>query len=168
MKNFSHLSSDNLSILTDAPALITILVGGADGNLDQTELDWAHKLTEIRGYAHNESLREYYDVIHHSFDNRVATLLAELPTTLADREKSISALLSNINGVLPSLDEQVAYRLYQSLVSFAEHIAKSSGGFLRFLSVSKAEENWMHLPMIAPIAEPASLKRDTTEAEEDK
>ena len=165
MKNFAHLTSDELRTLTDAPALITILVGGADGNLDKAELDWAHKLTEIRGYASNELLRDYYDVIHLNFDNRVAELQANLPTEQHEREQSISAQLADINSIMPKVDATVAFRLYESLISFSEHIAKSSGGFLRFAAVSRAEEQVMHLPMITPIAKPADIEANTDQTE---
>lgn len=154
MKYFEHLSAEKIQTLTEAPVLITILVGGADGNLDQAELDWANRLTEIRGYSHNESLREYYDLVHADFQDKVAATLANLPTEQDARESAISDRLSKINDILPHVDGAVAYRFYTSMLSFADHIARSSGGIMRFMSVSRAEKNWLNLSMINPVAQP--------------
>lgn len=154
MKYFEHLSAEEIQTLTDAPVLITILVGGADGNLDQAELDWANHLTEIRGYSHNESLRGYYDLVHVNFPEKINAALAALPAEQADREAAISERLSAINDILPKVDPSVAYRFYSSMLSFAGHIAKASGGFMRFMSVSGAEANWLSLSMLNPVAQP--------------
>ena len=58
---------------------------------------------------------------------------------------------NELKDVLPLLDNEIGHQIYDSLTSFAKHIAKASGGFLRFASISKAEKEWIHLPMIDPI-----------------
>jgi tellurite resistance protein len=47
---FKPLSENEKSELSDALALITVLIAGADGNFEKEELEWAEKVTHIRSY----------------------------------------------------------------------------------------------------------------------
>ncbi len=145
---FSRISTAQLETLEDALALIMILIAGADGEIDAKEFNWAEKLTNIRSYAKPKALNDFYGRVHAKFTRQVETLLNELPTDLAEREKVISKELSKINYILPRLENEIAYKIYKSYLSFAQHVAKASGGFLGFGSISYAEKQLIHLPMI--------------------
>lgn len=149
---FSSLSQIQSDQLKSAPSLITILVAGADGDIDHQELNWAEKLTKIRSYSDaTESLNGFYAAVDASFLEDFELALKELPQELSQREMVISVRLAKLNKILASLDNATAYTLYLSFVSFAEHIAKASGGFLRFGSISSQEKKWISLPMLNPI-----------------
>lgn len=151
IQHFENLTPEEFGSLKDALLRITILIAGADGTIDENETDWAEKLTEIRGYAHRENLRDFYDEVHLDFLPRLKQMIEALPADVEQRSQLLSDELAKLNEILPKLEHKIAYQLYQSLVSFASHIAKASGGFLRFMSISKAEEKWIALPMIHPI-----------------
>ncbi len=148
---FSGLNEVQLAKLKDALGLITILVAGADGTIDEQELNWAEKLTHIRTYVEPAELNAFYEEVEKDFDGSYKDFLKELPDAIADREKEISKRLGELNHVLACLPNSVAYQLYTSFTSFAKHIAKASGGFLRFGSISSEEKQWINLPMINPI-----------------
>ncbi len=149
---FTSLTQEQTDQLKSAPSLITILVAGADGNIDSQELNWAEKLTRIRSYADTtESLNGYYAEVDASFSEDFANALKELPQELSAREMAISSKLADLNQILSKLDNATAYALYTSFTSFAEHIAKASGGFLRFGSISSEEKKWISLSMLDPI-----------------
>lgn len=149
---FAALSEGQIEQLKAAPTLITILVAGADGTIDSQELNWAEKLTHIRSYADaHEGLNEFYASIEPTFSSSLEDTLKALPVSQSERESSISNSLAGLNKVLAILDNATAYSLYKSFTSFAEHIAKASGGFLRFGSISSDEKKWITLPMIDPI-----------------
>ncbi len=149
---FSNLSQTQSDQLKSAPSLITILVAGADGEIDHQELNWAEKLTKIRSFADaTESLNGFYAEVDASFSEDFELALKELPQELSQREMLISDKLAKLNKILASLDNATAYALYKSFVTFAEHIAKASGGFLRFGSISSQEKKWISLPMLNPI-----------------
>lgn len=150
-RSFQELSDEQYKLLVDAPALITILVAGADGKIDEQELNWAEKLTHIRSYAEPEDLNQYYEEVEKGFSATFDAYLVSLPNELSLREKAISSELSKINHVLACMDNPIAYRLYASFTSFAKHIAKASGGFLRFGSISREEKKWIGLDMIDPV-----------------
>jgi len=148
---FEALSSDENRLLIETPALVTILVAGADGVIDEQELNWAEKLTHIRSYAQPEELNHYYEAVEAQFDDTLGSYMESLPKDQSKRETEISSKLSKLNHALSCLDNPTAYQLYLSFVSFAKHIAKASGGFLRFGSISRDEKKWIGLPMITPI-----------------
>lgn len=148
---FEGLTNEEANLLTDAIPLVTILIAGADGNIDQEEKDWSTKLTKIRGYAHPETLQEYYQKVGDNYEERLTSLINNLPDNVDQRNKLISERLGELNNIFPKLDENLSHRLYESLVSFADHVARASGGFLRFGSISRAEAKLVKLPMITPI-----------------
>lgn len=145
------LTTDQYKELKDALSLITVLVAGADGEIDSQELNWAEKLTHIRSYANPEDLNSFYEDVEKTFHDDLEGLIRDLPKTVADREEIITKKLSSLNKIFPLLDNSTAHMLYESFTSFAEHIAKASGGFFRFGAVSHEEKHWISLPMIEPI-----------------
>ena len=151
MNLFGELSPAQYEELKGALGLVTVLIAGADSNIDEQELNWAEKLTSIRSYAKPEELNAFYEDVEQGFGDKLDALIASLPQDVTERQKVISGRLSGLNDIFPRLDNSVAHQLYESFTSFAKHIAKASGGFLRFGSVSSAEKEWISLPMIEPI-----------------
>ncbi|MEL7020925.1 MAG: hypothetical protein AAGK47_04915, partial [Bacteroidota bacterium] len=66
------------------------------------------------------------------------------------RRHAISLELGKLNAILPKLHPGFAATYYESLVSYAHHIAKASGGFLGFMSIGPNEEKVVDLPMLVP------------------
>ncbi len=148
---FESLSTEELDLLTDAIPLITILIGGADGNIDHDEMEWAKKVTEIRKYNNPDLLHSFYELVGEKYDNQIKQYIANLPDDVDARTKEISDKMSMINDILPKLPIDYQEELYKSYVSFAHHVAKASGGVLRFFNVSSEEKALMDLPMLTPI-----------------
>ena len=151
ISQFENLNAEEVQLMYDAVPLVTILIAGADGNIDADETAWAKKLTDIRSYSYHESLREYYENVGAQFSDKLADYNNNLPADVAPRTEAITSKLSGLNDILPKLEQSFAFRYYESLTSFAKHVAKSSGGFLGFASISKEEANLMGLSMITPI-----------------
>lgn len=148
---FANIEDTEFTKLVEATDLITILIAGADGHIDDQEVEWATKLADIRSYSYAEELKEYYSAVGHNFDNRLKALIQSLPQNTEARNEELSCRLKEINPILLKLDNSIGAQLYESYTSFAEHVAKSSGGFLRFASVSSEEKALIGLPMIDPI-----------------
>ncbi len=146
---FDKLNQEEVDALIDALPLITILIGGADGDLDKDEKEWAKKVTEIRAYNHPDKLNEFYKMVGKSYDKKLEAYLKELPAdNVEDRTNIISGKLSKINEIFPKLEQELSAELYKSYISFAHHVAKASGGILRFFNVSNEEKALMDLPML--------------------
>jgi len=147
----AHLNEVEQQQLIDAVAQITILIAAADGDIDTEETGWATKLTEIRSYSGPEILTEYYTVVGQGFTDSLTQMIGEMSNDVQTNLLRINDSLAELNPILAKLNPKYAAALYKSFLSFAEHVAKASGGFLRFFSVSSEEKKWIKLPMIDPI-----------------
>lgn len=137
--------------LVDAFPKVAVLIGAADGEMDDAEKAWSSKLSHIRTFSGHEDLFELYRAIETVITERIEALLATHANDPEAREKMIIAELEKVNGILASLHPKYGAMIYDDLKSFALHVAKTSGGFLRFFSVSKEERDLAELPMIDEI-----------------
>ena len=161
---FDQLSKEEIDALVEAPALITILVGAADGDLDREERTWSERLLRSRTYNNPKTLNEFYRVVVEGFWVKVHSEMAHLPEDPEARNTEISTRLERINPILAKLDLQLAADLYKGFLGLAEETAEASGGFLRIGAISAEEARWVKLPMITPIIAP---KKDDDDWEDE-
>ena len=157
---FSTLSEKDYAKLKDAIPLITLLIGGADGDLNKDEIQWAEKVTKIRSYKMSEDLIGFYQEVGKDFSEKLDQYINDFPASTDDRTKLISDRLSELNPLLAKLDHTVAYHLYKSYTSFAKHVAKASGGFLGFFSIGPEEGELIGLPMLTKINAPEGYEEE--------
>ena len=151
---FDNLTEEELTKMFNAIPLITILIAGADETIDHHEKKWAIKLANIRTFSNPDELHDYYSQIGIDFNEQLNKFIEVLPSSTAARQQKISERLAELNNIFPKLDPHYGAKLYDSCVSFAKHVANASGGFLGFGRVSKAESEWMTLPMLNPVLPP--------------
>jgi hypothetical protein len=154
MNYFENISTEDLQILETAVPQIALLIAGADGKIDEEETAWAKKLTHIRSFSGDKYLKGFYEQVEANFSIKFRDMLRALPQNTAERQAALSVEIAKVNDVLAKLDSEIAFHLYKSYLSFAESIAKSSGGFLGFSTISNDEKKWIGLSMIHPIADP--------------
>ncbi|MDX1478645.1 MAG: hypothetical protein R3301_13125 [Saprospiraceae bacterium] len=145
---FEKLSPTEYQSLKEAIPLITILIAGADGNIDEKETNWAQKVTNIRAYSTPEHYQSYYEEVGDTFAERLSALISELPADVQERSQAVSDRLAELNTILEKLSPKVAAAMYKEFRTFANHVARASGGFLKFWSISAAEKKWVSLPML--------------------
>jgi hypothetical protein len=129
------------------------LIAGADGKIDTSEIEWAQKLTQIRSYSIPGELVNYYKDVGTDFHERLHGIIEAMPEDNQKREEILISKLTGINPILKKLENHIGAEMYNSFRTFAKHVAKASGGFMRFFSISLEERNLMELPMIHPILE---------------
>ncbi len=149
--HFSALNEEEISALIDAYPLITILIAGADDDIDDKELEWGSKLSNIRSYNQSYALNPLFEEVEKGFDAKIQAIMSEVPGQVHSRYDWISPKLAAINPILTKLDNTDAHEVYKSLTSFAQHIAKAEGGFLRMGSISSEEAKLIKLPMLDEI-----------------
>ncbi|MEM9548138.1 MAG: hypothetical protein AAGA77_19310 [Bacteroidota bacterium] len=159
---FNALSNEEYDKLKDAISLITVYIAGADGNIDSEELEWAEKITSIRSYSTPDGLKEFYESVGLDFQERVDNYISTL-ADLDHRNSTAEQKLAALNPILAKLDPKIGARLYKSYITFAEHVAKASGGFLGFFSIGPEEKAVLDLKMIEPII--YTEEEDSTEDE---
>ncbi|MBK9272179.1 MAG: hypothetical protein IPM48_11345 [Saprospiraceae bacterium] len=148
---FKILKPSEYQELVLAIPKIAILIAGADGQIDFKEKAWAEKIIGIRSFAYTHELKPIYQELKEQFGPLLSKMLEEYPNDHITRNKQISKELMILNGILPKLKLYVASQYYDSLIDFAEEVAKASGGFLRMGAVSTEENVWLGLPMLDPI-----------------
>lgn len=151
LTGFENLTKEEIDALVEAPALITILIGAADGELDKEERVWSERLLRTRTYNNPKALNEFYRVVVEGFWVKVHSEMAHLPTDPEIRNTEISKRLEGINPILAKLDIQLAADLYKGFLGLAEETAEASGGFLRIGAISAVEARWVKLPMLTPV-----------------
>jgi len=151
VQGFESITDQQFSVLKDAIAQITLLIAGADGDIDPKETSWATKLTQIRSYNNPLSLNGFYDAVGLDFADKLDNLIANTTDNVEERTALLSKKLAEVNDILLTLENQLGAELYDSFKSFAKHVAKASGGFLGMMSISKEEASLIDLKMINPI-----------------
>ncbi len=151
LQRLHPLSEDEKQELFDAVPVITLLIAGADGKIDDSELDWSKKLTNIRSYNEDGELQLFYAEIEKDYKDRLDRWMKVIPAEMKERNELLSQRLSQLNPILAKLDNETGALIYDSFTSFAKHIAKAEGGILGFASISKDEAKLIDLPMLTPI-----------------
>ncbi|MDX2248513.1 MAG: hypothetical protein SF052_17140 [Bacteroidia bacterium] len=145
IKQFSNLTEQEIALLVKAPALITVLIAGADDNISKKEKDWAAKLVHYRTFTAEPQLQNYYEAVKEGFNVELDTLVESWNS---ESEEAIATQLSGVNAILPKIDPEYASMLKESWRSLAHKVAGASGGLLGFGSMDEAEKKLVSLPMI--------------------
>jgi hypothetical protein len=148
ISDLSSLTAEEQSFMYRVPALVTVLIAGADSNIEKKELMAATKLVRLRDQMGDEDLMAYYHELSETFEVSIDEVLHAFPGNSASRNKAISVELQQLNDILPKLDQHFATAFYRSLKSFAKRVAEAAGGILGFASVGMEERHWMELDMI--------------------
>lgn len=147
---FEQLSNDEKKLLFDVPAIITLLIGAADDNLDSKEISSGLRMVMIRKDTGDLLLKEYYNFVNERFDSTLYDYCSKYENLeVEERTVALVALLSDLNSVLSRIDPLYAKILVKSFRTFAKEIAEASGGFAGLGSVSNAEKQLVSLSMIA-------------------
>jgi hypothetical protein len=148
---FVNLSDSEKAHLRDAIPLIAVLISGADGEFSNDELEWAKKITHIRSYNLKSDIKEFYKEIDLDVEDKIKHFIEILPSGVHQRNVIISEKLAALNPILDKIEQPKRYNLYKGFLSFAEHIAKASGGVLGFFGINAEEAKLITLPMIKPV-----------------
>lgn len=145
-----NLTQEEREILYDAIPLITVLIASADGVFDEDEAEMAKKIVRIREYTHHHHLGDYYKQVGKRFSMSMDRYLKTSPYNTEARIDHLSDELKKVNPVMDNVDPDVAAILYEDFLSFAKHVAKSTGGFFKMGAITPKEEELMHLRMLDP------------------
>ena len=148
IKHFEKLSEQEYDILIKTPALITVLIAGADEHIDKAEKRWAAKIVKFRKVSTTDMLHTYYEEIDQIFESMLNDLIEESGDDAKSRKEIIGNELSKLNVILPKIEQNYAKKLMESWKSLAVHVAKASGGILSYGNISKEERELIELPMI--------------------
>lgn len=148
LTEFSRLSNTEIELLLKAPILTSILIAGADGNIDRKEINQAINVAQQNAKKSKARLMEFYQFVGEDFEDKLKVLIQGYPVNAGQRNTMLVQELAQLNHVLPKVDAAFAKALYSSIRDIAKKIAESSGGLLGIKSVGQEEAQYVNLPMI--------------------
>jgi len=151
LAEFKDLSNDETELMIKAPLLVSILIAGADGEVDRSEIRGALS-TLVRKAKSNASLRSYLENVSEDFEDKLKALIQGYPFNAEERTEMITNELSGLNDIFKKIDGKLSGEIYKSLKALALNIAKSSGGIFGIKSIGSEEAKHLDLSMITPPA----------------
>jgi len=145
---FDLLSSDEVELMHKAPMLVCILIAGADGRIDQSEISKAISLASEKYVPGKSRLAEFYDEVGSDFEDKLKIVIQGFPLKEKERSPKVIDELRELNPILKKLDRQFSIEFYKSLKEIAMEIANSSGGVLGMKKVGQEEARYLSLDMI--------------------
>lgn len=148
IRSVEKLTPEEEEIVLKAPVWIGVLIAGADLTIDADERADAIKTIGYRRFTSSPPLHEYFEAINDSYEADFDACAASMPSDRDSRNEILSGYLAQLNSILPKLEPVFARRFYVDMLSFAEHIAKSSGGIFHIFAETPEEHKLRQLPMI--------------------
>ncbi|MBS1682569.1 MAG: hypothetical protein JST48_12725 [Bacteroidetes bacterium] len=144
----NSLSAEEQEFMYKAPILVCILIAGADGDIDRSEIKEAIAHAKKKQQNATDGMMELYREIGEDFEDKLKVLLQSYPMAALQRNPIIEDELARLNEILPKLNNLFSGNYYQSLCDLALKVAKSSGGWFGMKSIGEAEARYVKLPMI--------------------
>ncbi|PTB97661.1 hypothetical protein C9994_01775 [Marivirga lumbricoides] len=145
---FKSLSETEIGLFEKTPAMITILIAGADEHISNRELQEAIALTKMKQKRARIELISYYNWVAPNFESILDDLLESYPSDPEVRSKVIIEELGKLNDIIPKLDKRWAGQFVESMRDIAKKVAESSGGVFGYLSIGYEESKLIDLKMI--------------------
>lgn len=144
---FRTLRDDEIEIMLNAPAMVAVLIAGADDDIDKDEIAEAIHYATTAKHRYDK-LGEYFEEVANKFESIFKDYIQDLPTDLDTRQHTITSYLRQLNGILPKVQPEVATQIHKFLLDQAKVVAEASGGIFGMKRISKAEAKYLPLDMI--------------------
>lgn len=148
LAEFGHLSNTEIDLVLKAPILTSILIAGADGNIDRKEIQESIKVAQKNAQKAKARLMEFYQFVGEDFEDKLKILLQSYPSSALQRNAMIVHELTQLNPIFASINKTFAKELYTSMKDIALKTAESSGGLLGIKSIGQEEAQYIGLHMI--------------------
>lgn len=142
------LSESEIDLLKKIPAMVTILIAGADEQISKSELKEAINLTKIKQSKARKELLSYYQDIAPDFEKSLNELLNSYPKEAEVRSKQVIEDIERLNDILKKVDKNWADQFVDSMKDIAKKVAEAAGGVFGYLSIGYEESKLIDLKMI--------------------
>jgi hypothetical protein len=146
LPELSKLSTSEKELVYRAPLLVCILIAGADGQIDNKEINEAITIARDRQWV-KAVLTNYFLEVSEDFEDKIKMVIQSYPYETALRNKAITEELEGLNLLWEKMSPDFCVSFYESLKFLAQRIASSSGGF--WGKISREEAELLNLPMIS-------------------
>ena len=118
--SLSQLSTEVVNLVLNTPALVSLLLGGADNNFDNEEKERAKKIVAFRKTTGDPLLFEYFNLVEETFENEIQILSERYSGDALERNSKITEELVKLNEILPKMDHNYANALLQNWRTLAK------------------------------------------------
>lgn len=141
---FLDLRDDEIDLIYRTPALVTLLVAGADGKIETKELRSAIRfVSEPQGFW-----APYFLELTVKMPIFLEPLTKEASDDLEHTLAKATFALRQLNRILPKLPKEDAVKFHDFLLRLAKEVASATGGMFGFNKISKEEALVLSLPML--------------------
>ena len=145
---FKVLSAEEVEIMLRTPLLVSVLIAGADNEIDNSEIKEAVSIAKLKQKKARVDLIDYYKEVGIDFEDKLKVMIQQFPIKAEERNPMIIEELEQLNKILPKLDKKFAVEFYASIKDIAKKIAESSGGLLGYMAVGYEESKLIGLNMV--------------------
>ena len=142
----SGLADSEKELLFKGPLLVCILLAGADGKIDNKEINGAVQTARQQHWV-KSSLSGFFQEVATDFEDKLKILIQAYPVEARKRNQLITEELGALNKIWHRLDKNFAAAYYEMLKYLAHKIASSSGKF--WAKITHEEAQLAELPMIS-------------------
>lgn len=162
VSRFGDLTKEEQDLMFSAPALVSILIAGADDNIKDIHLKVASELAVYKSKTIEPYLRRYFEIASADIEDKINELIAKLPGKASHRNPLIIEDLKRVNNIIQRINFEFADKFYFALKDIARCVAEASGGILGYMSINKEEaEALNNLKMILrPTPEPDNKSQE--------
>ena len=146
--DFEKLNEEEVEAILKVPLLVSILIAGADNEIDNSEIKKAVDISRSKQIRARKSLLDFYQEVGENFEDKLKVLIQQYPLNSEERNPVITDELEKINSILPKLDKQFASEFYESIKDIAKKVAEASGGVLGYMAIGYEESKLIDLKMI--------------------
>ena len=143
-----HLDDEEMELILKVPILISILIAGADNEIDKSEIKQAVNISKAKQARARKSLIDYYKEVGENFEDKLMIMIQNYPIDAQKRNPMIIEELEKLNDLFPKLERQYAIEFYESVKDIAKTIAEASGGVLGYMAIGYEESKLIGLNMI--------------------
>jgi len=146
--DFDKLNEEEVESMLKVPLLVSILIAGADNEIDNSEIKKAVDISRSKQIRARKSLLDFYQEVGENFEDKLKILIQQYPVKSVERNPIIIDELEKVNTILPKLDKQFSTEFYESIKDIAKKVAEASGGVLGYMSIGYEESKLIDLKMI--------------------
>lgn len=148
LAELENLEDEELELILKVPILVSILIAGADNEIDKSEIRQAVNISKSKQARARKSLIDYYKEVGENFEDKLMVSIQSYPMDAQKRNPMIIEELEQLNNLLPKIDKQYAIEFYESIKDIAKKIAEASGGVLGYMAIGYEESKLIGLNMI--------------------
>lgn len=148
IEEFKVLTQEEVEMMLKVPIIVSILIAGADNDIDNTEIKEASSISRLKQKKARLDLIDYYKEVGVDFEDKLKVLIQQYPAKAEERNPILIEELEQLNSILPKLSRKFAIEFYASIKDIAKKIAEASGGLLGYMAVGYEESRLIGLNMI--------------------